>query len=238
MPLTPGKSRAVIGSNIREMSKTHPHDQAVAAALHNAFGPRRDDGGPVTGPLLGATDGRADALDTSVPDGSHVLTSDHVSSLGDGNSVAGAAKLAKMFPDSAKLNSGINKAPAAPAPMKLSMMKPPAPARIPHVAAPKMAQMPAGMTKAPHMPHISAPKSAIKGGAKMPHIPGMPHRKQGGAVKCRLSDGEWVVGPHDVKYTVGEGDADRGHRALDAWQTHVRQQRIEHLRSLPGPVQS
>ena len=37
MPLKPGRSRKVIGENIREMEASgHPHNQAVAAALHNA----------------------------------------------------------------------------------------------------------------------------------------------------------------------------------------------------------
>lgn len=37
MPLKSGKSQAVIASNIKELKKAgHPHDQAVAIALHNA----------------------------------------------------------------------------------------------------------------------------------------------------------------------------------------------------------
>lgn len=37
MPLHPGKSKKVISSNIKEMEASgHPHDQAVAASLHNA----------------------------------------------------------------------------------------------------------------------------------------------------------------------------------------------------------
>jgi hypothetical protein len=37
MPLKKGKEH--IGENIREMSKTHPHDQAVAAAMRmSGFG--------------------------------------------------------------------------------------------------------------------------------------------------------------------------------------------------------
>ena len=36
MPLLPGKEN--IGSNIKEMEKAgHPHNQAVAAALHEAY---------------------------------------------------------------------------------------------------------------------------------------------------------------------------------------------------------
>jgi len=37
MPLHPGKSQKVISDNIEEMQASgHPHNQAVAAALHNA----------------------------------------------------------------------------------------------------------------------------------------------------------------------------------------------------------
>jgi hypothetical protein len=37
MPLTPGKSKKVIGKNIAEMEKSgHPRKQAIAASLSNA----------------------------------------------------------------------------------------------------------------------------------------------------------------------------------------------------------
>ncbi|MBX6315857.1 MAG: hypothetical protein IRY99_23535, partial [Isosphaeraceae bacterium] len=42
MPLLAGTDRATIAHNIREMERAgHPHDQAVAAALHTAYGDRR-----------------------------------------------------------------------------------------------------------------------------------------------------------------------------------------------------
>ena len=36
MPLSEGKSQKIIGKNIKEEEKTHPHKQAVAIALNVA----------------------------------------------------------------------------------------------------------------------------------------------------------------------------------------------------------
>ena len=215
MPLKPGSSRKTIGSNIREMQNSgRPHNIAVAAALNSAFGPRRDDGGPVTGALLGDTDGRADAVNTSVPDGSHVIPADVVGALGEGNSVAGAAKLSKMFPHSAqhkapKISTALPKMPAAP--------------RMPsiHVSAPRIM----------HQSHTSRMP-------RMPHMPGMPKGLKDGGVPVRLSDGEFSVHPKDVAAVAGQGDIERGHRALDAWIMHVRHRDIERRKKLPPPVGS
>lgn len=197
-----------------------PDNQAVAAALRMAQEPRRDGGGSVTtGPLLGATDGRADAINTSVPDGTHIIPADVVSSLGEGNSVAGAAKLSKMFPTSGA---------AGPKPVKsvagsAGMPKIPSMPRIP-------SRMLTGST--PHPMKIPSPMRLHK-------MPGMPKStlKDGGKahVKVRLSDGEFPVMPEHVA-AIGEGDPDRGHRALDAWILHVRKQDIEKRKRLPPPV--
>lgn len=51
MPLTPGKDKKTIGHNIEEMQASgHPHDQAVAAALHTAHPNGMADGGKVEDP--------------------------------------------------------------------------------------------------------------------------------------------------------------------------------------------
>lgn len=103
MPLLPGKKH--IGSNIREMEKTgHPHNQALAAALHAAYGQQRADGGFV-GSLTGSTPGRADKLPLQVPNGSHVIPADVVSALGGGNSMGGHKMLFGMFPGSKPLKT-------------------------------------------------------------------------------------------------------------------------------------
>ena len=136
MPLKKGSSRSVISSNIKEMQAAgHPHKQAVAAALRSAYD--RADGGStpwfvrreatsesrptlMSGPLLGATMGRADKINTHVADGSHILPADTVSAIGGGNSMAGHAKLGQMFPASIKPSKPIiPKLPQAPK-MKLS----------------------------------------------------------------------------------------------------------------------
>jgi hypothetical protein len=54
------------------------------------------------GPVLGSTPGRADRIKTKVEDGSYIIPADIPSSsaLGQGNSLAGFAKLQQLFPNS------------------------------------------------------------------------------------------------------------------------------------------
>lgn len=115
MPLKPGSAKDTIAHNIHEMVKAgHPHDQAVAAALHNADKYAR--GGklgmmkpmklknhvPHHGGLFNSdVAGRTDKLHVAVPHNSFVMPADIVSSLGEGNTMAGAKVLNHMFPHSA-----------------------------------------------------------------------------------------------------------------------------------------
>jgi hypothetical protein len=104
MPLIKSASREAIGKNIEEMQNSgHPHAQAVAAALETARRAKRKKGGRVhAGPIVGDTGGRSDKRPMHVPDGSYILTADHVSGIGEGNTMNGMKRLNKMFPHSAR----------------------------------------------------------------------------------------------------------------------------------------
>jgi hypothetical protein len=52
---------------------------------------------PSLGFLHGPTPGRADALNTTAPAGSHVIPADVVAGLGQGNSIAGAARMQRVI---------------------------------------------------------------------------------------------------------------------------------------------
>lgn len=97
MPLKSGIGH--IGENIHEMEASgHSKRQAIAAALHTAYGPQKHAKGGIVGALSGATGGRADKLPIDVPDGSHVIPADVVAALGDGNTVSGFEVLSHLFP--------------------------------------------------------------------------------------------------------------------------------------------
>lgn len=103
MPLKRGLGQ--IGHNIKEMEAAgHPRSQAVAAALHTAYD-RASGGAVMTGPLNGATPGRADQVPVKVPNGAHVIPADVVAALGDGNNAAGMLVLQRIFPG--KMASGV-----------------------------------------------------------------------------------------------------------------------------------
>lgn len=76
------------------------------------------------GALLTATPGRADAHRTNVPSGSYVIPADVVSGRGQGNTLAGAAVLGKMFGMGPYGSSGSG--PYGGGAPKLKMGKPPA----------------------------------------------------------------------------------------------------------------
>lgn len=101
MPLKQGKSQKTISSNISEMIKAgHPRDQAIAAALSTARKVRAAGGQVVktfSGPIHSAVAGRTDHLPMHVASGSYVIPADIVSSMGEGNTMAGFKHMRLIF---------------------------------------------------------------------------------------------------------------------------------------------
>jgi hypothetical protein len=97
-----GVPAAGVAAGAAQQDDQRARGGGVSAALKVAREVRRANGGAVhVGPIVGKTGGRADEVPMEVPDGSYVLTADHCSAMGQGNTLAGFEKLKKMFPKSA-----------------------------------------------------------------------------------------------------------------------------------------
>ena len=120
MPLKHGKSQKTISSNISEMVHSgHPQDQSVAAALNIAREAKAFGGMPTmhikklkmptmhikklkkskihVGPIHSPVAGRTDHLNMHVKSGSYVIPADIISSMGEGNTMAGFRVAKNIF---------------------------------------------------------------------------------------------------------------------------------------------
>jgi hypothetical protein len=96
------KSEASHGARIANAVLKNSGDEGMAIAVANKHFKKRAAGGALprggtSGFLHGATSGRSDAILTEAPAGSHVIPADVVSGLGEGNSLAGAKVLNRIF---------------------------------------------------------------------------------------------------------------------------------------------
>lgn len=171
---------------------------------------RREATSADSGLLHGSTPGRADSVKTQAPPGSYIIPADVVAGLGEGNTLAGARVMQSI------LGSGPHGIPQARIGRGSGPPRPP--------AIPRQAQ------------------EELKTGGPVPVFKAKP-RAGGGDVADRdktpvdLSDGEFVVHPHDC-IRIGGGDLKAGHRVLDKWVIEQRKKHIAKLKALPGPVKS
>lgn len=175
-------------------------------------------GGLISSPVPG----RTDRIPMDVPSGSYVIPADIVSGMGQGNTEAGAHIFDEMFaPHRAR---GGSVSPAIVSGDRGGFN------------GPKM--MGDSMASAPYGAKIGARKPGI--GPRMPamnfHMP-RPKAEGGevGTVPIIVAGGEFLVLP-EIVASIGGGDMDAGHKALDAMVLKLRKQFVEHTRKLPGPV--
>lgn len=224
MPLAPGKSRAVISGNIKEMMESgRPQKQAVAASLDNARRHPRASGGLADaghyaegGGLLspGAqTPYFARSADRSLESGEQYHPGGFISSA-----VAGRTDRLPLAVGtdshviSADVVSGLGQGNSL---------------NGAHVLDAALKLGPYG-TSLPHMTHGSGPPRPPA--AQQSYAAG----GDTGHARILAAGGEYIVPSWKVK-ELGGGDFKKGHQALDRMVKIVRKHNIEFLKHAPDP---
>lgn len=163
---------------------------------------------PFTGPILTTGGGRADDVPMHVPENAYVVPAWAVSHLGEGNTLNGMSILRMMFGEPWGAKGG------------------PQGSNIP-----KAVQGGMGIPRPPPAPYGSMPMP--KPGAPLARGGEAPNTGQ--PVPIMASGGEFVISPQEVSRR-GNGDIHKGHRALDAWITKMKDEAARKIKSLPGPA--
>lgn len=226
MPLTPGSSRATVSSNIREMMNSgHPQKQAVAAALNEARRSRRKpaqlgrslplQGAPgegandhvYAGPLHSHVPGRTDKINLNVKPGSYVVPADVVSSIGEGNTLAGTTVLQAYFGQK-QLTGNVKPPEGRPNLFERRLER--------------REMLP---------PHMNTGLGQT--GQSGYDDGGQVDQQMQGAIPVIVAGGEHIIAPEEIKAKYG--DLKHGHEALDAMVGEIRRREIERLKHAPPP---
>lgn len=157
------------------------------------------------GMIRSVVPGRTDKIPMKVPGGSYILPADIVSGLGQGNSMAGAQALNKMF----------KMGPYGAATHGLSTPKV-------NVGRP-MAQKSA----------LSIRQRFAEGGEMEAEAP-QPEATNDDGTPIIVAGGEYTLSPEVVRQ-LGNGDLKQGHDILDQLVLSIRKQTINEMRKLKGP---
>lgn len=207
MPLRSGSDQATIGYNIHEMMASgHPHNQAVAAALHNAH---YDDGGMVP----------------SAPDPTPGLQ----------------PSVQSQTPQSQSLIQRFS----AMSPEQLRELAPRLSGQVQQIVQ-RILQQKQMASQQPSQPQQAAVGGTVHdnrhsvlfpGGAVGYASGGAATHSEDECVPILAAGGEFVISPHHVAQLAG-GDVRAGHKLLDAWVVDARQQIVNKMKSLKGPVRA
>jgi hypothetical protein len=160
-----------------------------------------------SGFLHSSVPGRTDKIGLNIRNGSYVVPADVVAGHGQGNSLAGASALDKLF-KSGPYGSSLGRVSAG------------SPAK--GVSMPSMTKL---SYLRPNQQNVRASNDVRFG-----------HRASGGPshVPVMAAGGEFVIGPEDV-LKVGKGNAERGFRILDQFVLNSRAKQIKQLKGLKPP---
>jgi hypothetical protein len=166
------------------------------------------------GPILSSVAGRTDHISTSLPSSSHVLPADHISALGQGNTLHGFAVANSLFGASGPYGSGPT--------MRIGRS--------------------GGAPKPPPLPKFGLGGSADEGGAREGHEIGtpVPCNVAGGEFlvgpESVLKMGQKMAADLGMKNVPVKKLLDLGHAAIDRWILATRKRHISTLKGLPPPA--
>lgn len=164
-----------------------------------------------TGPIHSTVAGRTDHLPVEVPSGSYVIPADIISAMGQGNTNAGFKifkRVLEGFKSARRSFTGLPYGSRGSQPYD-------------HQGGPY------GAGSAPYNRDPAKPYGEP--------LPGHAHGgTTGNRVKVVVAGGEYTLTPEEVE-AIGDGDMERGHRALDDFVKQYRAKTIKTLSKLPGP---